>query len=74
MTERRAPLIFVNLGHAYCHLFMLLYPTAVLALERAWQRPYDELLALATGGFIAFGAGTLPAGWLADRWSHRRSP
>ncbi|MBI2295889.1 MAG: MFS transporter [Betaproteobacteria bacterium] len=34
-------------------------------------RSYGEMLALALGGFIAFGAGSLPAGWLADRWSRR---
>src|SRR3970040_1260290 len=34
-------------------------------------RPYSEMLPLALGGFIAFGAGSLPAGWLADRWSRR---
>ncbi|MBI2510057.1 MAG: MFS transporter [Betaproteobacteria bacterium] len=34
-------------------------------------RSYSEMLPLALGGFIAFGAGSLPAGWLADRWSRR---
>jgi MFS family permease len=29
------------------------------------------MLPLSLGGFIAFGAGSLPAGWLADRWSRR---
>jgi MFS family permease len=69
MTERRVPFIFLNLGHTYDHLFMLLYPTVVLVLEREWQRDYGELLSLSLAGFIAFGAGTLPAGWLGDRWS-----
>ena len=69
MPDRRTPSVFVNLAHAYDHLFMLLYPTVVLALERAWGLAYDELLALAIGGFVAFAAGTLPAGWLGDRWS-----
>ena len=69
MSERRAPPIFVNLGHAYDHLFMLLYPTVVLALEDELGRSYGELLSLSVAGFVAFGAGTLPAGWLGDRWS-----
>ncbi len=60
---------FLNIGHAYDHLFMLLFPTVVLGLEGTFERPYDELLALASPGFIAFAAGTLPAGWLGDRWS-----
>ena len=69
MTSRRTPPIFVNLAHAYDHLFMLLYPTAVLALDGAWGLGYDELLTLSVGGFVGFGLGTLPAGWLGDRWS-----
>ncbi|MEO7403255.1 MAG: MFS transporter, partial [Burkholderiales bacterium] len=44
-------------------------PTVVLALSVEWNRPYSELLPLALGGFIAFGAGSIPAGWIADRWS-----
>ena len=30
-----------------------------------------ELIALGTGSFVAFGVFSLPAGWLADRWSRR---
>jgi MFS family permease len=48
---------------------MLVFPTVVVALGREWDRPYSELLPLALGGFIAFGAFALPAGWLADHWS-----
>ena len=33
MTTRRRSLIFINIGHSYDHLFMLLFPTVVLALE-----------------------------------------
>jgi MFS family permease len=60
---------FINLGHFVDHLAMLVFPTVVLALGREWQQPYSELLPLALGGFIAFGAFALPAGWLADHWS-----
>jgi MFS family permease len=62
---------FLNLGHVLVHLFMLIFPTAVLALERDWNRPYGELLGLSLGGLIAYGGGSLPAGWLGDRWSRR---
>ncbi len=53
----------------YSHLFMLLFPTVVLALGPTFDRSYGELLALATPGFIAFGVCALPAGRLGDRWS-----
>src|SRR5262245_29748889 len=63
--------LFLNIGHALDHLFLLIYPTVVLAMSAEFGRSYSELLPLALGGFIAFGAGSLPAGWLADRWSRR---
>ena len=60
---------FANVGHFYSHVFMLLYPTVVLALEVQWKLPYGELLALALPGFVLYGVAALPAGWIADRWS-----
>ncbi|MEO1725251.1 MAG: hypothetical protein AAFR84_23005, partial [Pseudomonadota bacterium] len=49
---------------------MLVFATvAALALHREWGVGYAELLAYATPGFFAFGLFSLPAGWLADRWS-----
>jgi MFS family permease len=69
MSERRSLVPFINLGHFLDHLVMLVFPTVVVALGREWGRPYSELLPLALGGFIAFGAFALPAGWLADHWS-----
>ena len=69
MSERRLLVPFINLGHLLDHLVMLVFPTVVVALAREWDRPYSELLPLALGGFIAFGAFAIPAGWLADHWS-----
>jgi len=57
MRPDRVSFLFLNVGHTYAHLFMLLYPTVVLTLEAEFQRPYGALLALATPGFVAFGAG-----------------
>ena len=65
----RSRILFINVGHGLDHLFLLLYPTVVLTLEGVFDRSYGELLSLAVPGFIAFAAGTLPAGWLGDRWS-----
>src|SRR3546814_15519095 len=41
----------------------------VLALERDWNLPYAELIALWTLPSVLVGVGAIPAGWLADRWS-----
>ena len=60
---------FSSAGHFFAHLLMLLYPTVVLALEKRWGMSYGDLLSLSLGGFVLFGVGALPAGWLGDRWS-----
>ncbi len=65
----RVAIGFSNGAHGLTHLFMLLYPTAVLGLEHEFHLPYGQLLSLSLGGFILFGVGALPAGWLADQWS-----
>jgi len=50
---------------------MLIFPTVVLAMAPEFGRSYSEMLPLSLGGFIMFGACSLPAGWLADHWSRR---
>jgi len=60
-------------AHALDHLVMLVFPTVVVALARERGRPYAELLPLPLGGFIAFGAFAIPAGWLADHWSRYKT-
>jgi MFS family permease len=72
MNNNRWLVPFLNLGHLLDHLVMLVFPTVVIALARQWNQSYSELLPLALGGFIAFGAFAIPAGWLADHWSRYR--
>jgi MFS family permease len=69
VSRERRTTLFLNIGHALDHLFMLIFPTVVLAMSAELQRPYAELLPLSLGGFIAFGAFSMPSGWLADHWS-----
>ncbi len=61
--------LFLNIGHFFAHLMMLIYPMVVLVLADDLGRDYGDLLVLAIYGFVAFGAGSLPAGWLGDRVS-----
>ena len=68
MTHRNS-LFFLNAGHFLDHFFLLIFPTAVVALHKAWDMDYGAALALGTPAFAAFALGTLPAGWLGDRWS-----
>lgn len=70
VTRERAHFLFLNIGHFLDHLFTLIFATvAALALTREWGLSYEQLVYYATPGFIAFGLFSLPAGWLADRWS-----
>ena len=69
MGGRRVSDFYLNLGHALDHLVMLIYPTAILAIGADMVGSYGEALRLSIGGFVAFGACSLPAGWLGDRWS-----
>jgi MFS family permease len=70
-TDRdRAHFLLLNIGHYLDHLFTLIFATAaVFALTREWGIPYAGLIPHAMPGFIAFGLFSLPAGWLADKWS-----
>jgi len=68
---RRRTIGFLNWAHALDHFVILIFPTVVIGLEAAYGRPYSELIALGTASFVAFGVFSLPAGWLADRWSRR---
>jgi len=73
LAERNRKILigFNNFAHAVDHYVMLIFPTVVIGLEAVYGRPYSELLALGTASFFAFGLFSLPAGWIADRWSRR---
>ena len=70
-SRRRLAIGFLNGAHALDHFVILIYPTVVIELAAISGRSYSELIALGTASFIAFGLFSLPAGWLADRWSRR---
>lgn len=62
---------FINAGHFLDHYFLLIFPTAVIAIQADWQLAYGEALAFGTAAVISFAIGTPLAGWLGDRWSRR---
>jgi MFS family permease len=70
-TRRIRVISFLNWAHAIDHFVILIFPTVVIGLEVVYGRSYSELIALGTASFVAFGVFSLPAGWLADRWSRR---
>ena len=70
MSRMRLNFLFLNVGHFLDHLFMLIFATvAALRLAEEWGMSYAALIPYATPGFVAFGLGAIPAGWIADKWS-----
>jgi len=70
----RRQIVFINAAHCLTHYSLLILPTAVLAMARpggAFGGEYGPILALATGMFVLYGAGSLPQGWLAARLGRR---
>ncbi len=68
-SRERVGFLFLNVGHFFDHMFMLIFATVAVALAGQEGMSYRELLELLTPALVMFGVGSLPAGWLADRWS-----
>jgi MFS family permease len=70
LRRDRIHFLLLNIGHFLDHLFTLVIATvAVTSLKVEWGMTYDQILTYAAPGFFAFGLFSLPAGWLADKWS-----
>ena len=70
MWHGQVRFLFLNVGHFLDHFFVLIFATAAaLSLTIEWEISYAALIPYATPGFIAFAVCSIPAGWLADRWS-----
>lgn len=70
-TLSRRTLRFVNVAHAVDHFVLLIFPTAVIAMAPDLRLDYASLIGLSTGAFVAFGAFSLPMGWIAERVGRR---
>jgi MFS family permease len=70
MSRSRIEFAFLNLAHFYDHFLLLIFATAAaLTLVHNLGMSYGDLIPYATPGFVAFAAFSIPAGWLADKWS-----
>jgi len=69
-----APLtsLLLNVAHAIDHLVLLIFATAVgaIAADFGFAR-WEDLMPYATGAFVLFGLGAVPAGRLGDQWGRR---
>ena len=71
MAPTKPHALLLNLAHLIDHFFLLIFPTAVLAISREWDMSFAALLPLSIPMMAIFGLGALPAGWMADHWSRR---
>ena len=46
--SRKSGLMYLNLAHFFDHFFLLVFPTAVIAIEADWALSYGAALALGT--------------------------
>jgi len=67
-VSRDETLMYLNVAHFFDHLFLLMFPTAAIAIAAEWSLTFGEALALGTPVYVMFALGTLPAGWLGDRY------
>lgn len=66
---------FINAGHGLTHYALLILPTAALVMARPdspFGQDYGPVLALGTGMFVFYALGSLPQGWLAERFGRVR--
>lgn len=66
MNANRLQTLFLNLGHFFDHMLILIYATAVISIGIEFDQSYGEIIALATPGFLLYGAMSLPFGWIGD--------
>ena len=70
--ERKVALL-LNLAHAFDHLFLLIFATAVAAIAADFGfARWEDLMPYGAGAFLMFGLASLPAGRLGDLWGRRQ--
>ncbi len=79
-SRRKVDFAFLNAGHFFDHFLILIFATVAMAIATdrqveitgitsKWGMSYSELIPFSVAGFTAFGLCSVPAGWIADKWS-----
>jgi MFS family permease len=72
MAPETRQIVFINAAHTLTHYSLVILATAVLGIvvqsPEAFGADYGPVLALGTGMFVLYGLGSLPQGWLAERF------
>lgn len=72
VSTRQSTALLLNIGHAFDHLFLLIFATAIAAISVDFGIDrWESLMPYSVGAFFMFGIGSLPAGRLGDLWGRR---
>ena len=64
--------LLLNVAHAFDHLSLLIFATAVAAIAADFGfARWEDLMPYGVGAFLMFGLASLPAGKLGDSWGRR---
>jgi MFS family permease len=55
----------------FSHYIMLIFPALVIPLQAEFQVDLSDIFALSFSGYLLYGLGALPAGYLTDRFGGR---
>jgi len=69
--EKRA-ILFLGSAHALTHAMMLSFPAILIPLMDELDLGLFGVGVLGNIGYLLFGVGALPAGFLSDRWGPRK--
>ncbi|MFO1413727.1 MAG: MFS transporter [Burkholderiales bacterium] len=72
LAHGRLTMFLLNVAHAIDHLVLLIFATAVgaIAADFGFTR-WEDLMPYASGAFLMFGLGSVPAGRFGDHWGRR---
>jgi len=70
--NERNVLLMTGVPHTATHHAELMYPTLAVALANESGIALERVLAWSFPGYLLFGLGALPGGFLADRFGTRR--
>jgi hypothetical protein len=64
MTASRRIVCFINIGHAIVHMFVMIFPAAVLGMQAGFCATLSRADCSFARRVIAFVAGSVSAEWL----------
>jgi MFS family permease len=71
--QNRPTSLLLNAAHAFDHMFLLIFATAVTSIAHDFGLArWEDLMPYGAAAFLLFGLGSIPSGRLGDLWGRRR--